>query len=126
MAVALLTDHPLAARRQVDLLELRGVPVIRFPTNRGAGTNKVIHSAFLAHGFSPNIVQEAPPTHTIVSPVGAGAGIGFVIASASHIKLPGVVLVPVPGIPPIPLALAWRDDEGLSEILCNRPWLVLT
>lgn len=55
--------------------------------------------------------QEVPDTHTIMSLVGAGAGIGFVPASAGHIKLPGVVLVPVPEIPPVPLALAWREDD---------------
>jgi DNA-binding transcriptional LysR family regulator len=117
VAVALPADHPLAGRRHIDLLELRGQPVISYPTNRGAGTVTVIHSAFLAHGFSPNIVQEAPDTHTIMSLVGAGAGIGFVIASASHIKLPGVVLVPVPDIPPIPLALAWHEDDTNPALL---------
>ena len=55
----------------------------------------LINYAFLAHGFGPNIVQEAPDTHTILSLVGAGAGIGFVPITADHIKLPGVVLIPV-------------------------------
>jgi DNA-binding transcriptional LysR family regulator len=112
MAVALPADHPLAARRQVSLLDLRDEPVISHPTNRGAGVVTVIHNAFLAHGFSPNIVQEAPDTHTILSLVGAGAGIGYVPVSAGHIKLPGVVLVPVSDIPDIPLALAWREDHA--------------
>jgi hypothetical protein len=86
--------------------------MIGYPANRGAGVVTVIHSAFLAHGFSPNLVQEAPDTHTIMSLVGAGSGIGFVPLAAGHIKLPGVVLVPVPDIPPIPLALAWRYDDA--------------
>jgi DNA-binding transcriptional LysR family regulator len=112
MAVALPADHPLADRPQVGLPELRDEPVISLLANRGAGLLTVIHSAFLAHGFSPNIVQEAPDTHTIMSLVGAGAGIGLVPASAGHIKLPGVVLVPVPDIPAIPLALAWRENDA--------------
>jgi DNA-binding transcriptional LysR family regulator len=72
----------------------------------------LINDAFLAHGFGPNIVQEAPDTHTILSLVGAGAGIGFVPITADHIKLPGVVLIPVTDIPDIPLAMAWREHDG--------------
>jgi DNA-binding transcriptional LysR family regulator len=117
IAVALPADHPLATRQEIALSELRDESVISYPANRGAGTLTVIHSAFLAHGFSPNIVQEAPDTHTIMSLVGAGAGIGFVLASAGHIKLPGVVLIPVPDIPPIPLALAWRENDTNPALL---------
>jgi DNA-binding transcriptional LysR family regulator len=111
MSVALPADHPLAGRHQVGLSELRDEPVISLLRNRGAALVTLIHSAFLEHGFSPNIVQEVPDTHTIMSLVGAGVGIGLVPASAGHIKLPGVVLVPVPDIPPVPLALAWREDD---------------
>jgi DNA-binding transcriptional LysR family regulator len=111
MAVALPADHPLAGRSQISLAELRDQPVISYPSNRGAGVLTVIHGAFLAQGFTPNILQEAPDTHTIMLLVGAGAGIGFVPVTAGHIKLPGVVLVPVPDIPPLPLALAWREDD---------------
>lgn len=111
MSAVLPADHPLAGRAEVRLPELRDEPVISLLSNHGAAVLTVIQSAFLAHGFSPNIVQEAPDTHTIMSLVGAGAGIGFVPASAEHIKPPGVVLVPVPEIPPVPLALAWREHD---------------
>jgi DNA-binding transcriptional LysR family regulator len=107
----------LAAREKIDLVELRDQPVITNPPNSGAVMLTVIHGAFLAHGFSPNIVQVAPDTHTIMSLVGAGAGIGFVPVSAGHIKLPGVVLVPVPDIPPTPLALAWREHDTNPALL---------
>jgi DNA-binding transcriptional LysR family regulator len=117
IAAVLPADHPLADRQQVSLLDLRDEPVISHPTKRGAGTVTVIHGAFLAHGFSPNIVQEAPDTHTIMSLVGAGAGIGYVPISAGHIKLPGVVLVPVADIPAVPLALAWRQDDTNPALL---------
>jgi DNA-binding transcriptional LysR family regulator len=112
ITAALPSGHPLANRDQVSLPELRDEPVISLLADRGAGLLTVIHNAFLAHGFSPRIVQQAPDTHTILSLVGAEVGIGFVPASAAHIKLPGVVLVPVPEIPPIPLALAWREHDA--------------
>jgi DNA-binding transcriptional LysR family regulator len=111
MAVALPSDHPLATKQEVHLLDLRDELVISYAANRGPGMVSLIHSTFLKHGFSPNIAQEAPDTHTIMSLVGAGAGIGFVPVAAGHIKLPGVVLVPVPDIPAIPLVLGWRKND---------------
>lgn len=111
ITVALPTEHPLATRREVGVLDLRDEPVVSHPTNRGAGIVALIHRAFLKHGTSPNLVQEAPDTHTILSLVGAGVGIGFVPASAAHLKVPGVVLLPVSDIPPLPLALAWRKND---------------
>ncbi|MFC5750886.1 LysR substrate-binding domain-containing protein [Actinomadura rugatobispora] len=103
--------HPLAHRDRVRLAELRGEPVISYPSKRASGTVTLLHSAFLAQGFSPNIVQEAPDTHTIMLLAAVGAGIGFVPMSASHLKVPGVVLVPVSDMPALPLALAWREGD---------------
>jgi DNA-binding transcriptional LysR family regulator len=60
---------------------------------------------------SPPTNDSAPDTHTMLSLVGAGAGIGLVPVSAGHLEVPGVVLVPVTGVPPVPLALAWREDD---------------
>ncbi|MER5914341.1 LysR substrate-binding domain-containing protein [Streptomyces sp. NPDC001982] len=111
MAVALPADHPLADRPHVELRDLRDELVINYLTERGGAVPNVVQSAFLEHGFSPNVIQSAPDVHAIMSLVGAGAGIGFVPLSVSHIRLPGVVLVPVPEIPPLPLALAWSEDD---------------
>ncbi|MEZ0073884.1 LysR substrate-binding domain-containing protein [Planotetraspora sp. GP83] len=117
MAVALPADHPLADRPHVDLYDLRDLPVISYSTGRGVAVPHVVQSAFLERGFTPNVVQSAPDAHTIMSLVGAGAGIGFVPISAGHIKLPGVVLVPVPEIAPLPLALAWAEDDDNPALL---------
>ncbi|MGW9029422.1 LysR substrate-binding domain-containing protein [Streptomyces sp. NPDC055722] len=111
MAVALPADHPLADRPHVGLAELRDEPVIGYPTDRGGTVPTLIQGAFLSHGINPHVAQVAPDVHTVLSLVGAGVGIGFAPMSAGHIQLPGVVLVPVPDIPPIPLALAWREDD---------------
>jgi DNA-binding transcriptional LysR family regulator len=112
IVVALPVGHPLADRTEIRLVDVRDEPVISHPRHRGSGTVTVIHNAFLAQGFSPNVVQEAPDTHTLLSLVGAGVGIGFVPSAADHIKLPGVVLVPVPDIPPVTLVLAWREADA--------------
>ncbi|PKW16837.1 DNA-binding transcriptional LysR family regulator [Saccharopolyspora spinosa] len=117
MAAALPEDHRLARRRQVRIRDLLAEPIVGYPSNRGAGTVTRIHSAFLEHGSSPNIVQEAPDTHTIILMVAIGTGIGLVPVSASHLKVPGVVLVPIVDMPPLPLALAWRGDDRNPVLL---------
>ncbi|MEG9518462.1 LysR substrate-binding domain-containing protein [Saccharopolyspora indica] len=111
LAVALPEHHRLVGRG-VGMADLRGEPVISYPTNRGSVVNQLVQAACLRHGFSPRFVQEAPDTHTILSLVGAGSGIGLVPATAGHLKVPGVVLVPVHDAPPVPLALVWRADDA--------------
>ncbi|MEU6262807.1 LysR substrate-binding domain-containing protein [Saccharopolyspora shandongensis] len=111
LAAALPEDHRLARARQLGLDDLRGESFISYPTNRGSVVNQLVQAACLRHGYSPDFVQEAPDTHTILSLVGAGSGVSLVPSTAAHLKVPGVVLVPVHDAPPIPLALVWREDD---------------
>ncbi|MGH3436890.1 MAG: LysR family transcriptional regulator [Sciscionella sp.] len=110
MAAALPSGHRWAERASIDLTEFVDQPIIGYPSGRGSAIAGVIDSSFINQGINPHIVQEAPDTHTIMLLVGTGAGIGFVPATAGHLKVPGVVLVPVRGIPPLGLAIAWRPD----------------
>lgn len=111
-AAVLPIGHPLADRDQVTIADLQAEPIISYPSNRGSAAVTLIHSAFVDRGFTPNIVQEAPDTHTIMLLVAVGTGIGVVPVSADHLRVPGIVLVPVADMPPFPLALAWRRDHG--------------
>ncbi|MHA6800212.1 LysR substrate-binding domain-containing protein [Bounagaea algeriensis] len=111
LVMAVPTGHALAEQDQGSLDDIKDEPIITYPTGRGSVVNQIVQAACLQRGFSPHFAQEAPDTHTILSLVGAGSGIGLVPASAGHLELPGVVLVPLPGAPAIPLALAWREDD---------------
>lgn len=111
VAAVLPVDHRLAERAEVTLAELRYEPIVSYPSNRGSATVTMIHGAYRDHGYIPNIVQEAPDTHTLMLLVAVGGGIGFVPTSADHIKVPGVRLVLVTDMPHLPLALAWRRDD---------------
>lgn len=112
LAAAVSADHPLAEREHIELADLAGETFIGYTANRGSVVNHVVREAFAELGFLLEWGQEAPDTHTILSLVGAGAGIGVVPLTAGHLKLPGVVLVPVRDAPSLPLALAWRDDDA--------------
>nr|WP_228047128.1 LysR substrate-binding domain-containing protein [Saccharopolyspora sp. HNM0983] len=111
LAAAVSADHPLAERDLIGLDDLRPETFISYTANRGSVVNQVVREACADLGFVPDFGQEAPDTHTILSLVGAGAGIGMVPLTAGHLKLPGVVLVPVTDAPLLPLALAWREDD---------------
>ncbi|MBB5156763.1 LysR substrate-binding domain-containing protein [Saccharopolyspora phatthalungensis] len=111
LAVALPEDHRLAGARRVGLADLRNESFISYPANRGSVVNQLVQAACMQHDYSPNFVQEAPDTHTILSLVGAGSGISLVPMTAGHLKVPGVVLVSVHDAPSIPLALVWRRDD---------------
>ncbi|SDZ35008.1 transcriptional regulator, LysR family [Saccharopolyspora shandongensis] len=111
LAVALPDGHRLAGEWRVGLDDLRGESFISYPTNRGSVVNQLVQAACLQRGYNPNFVQEAPDTHTILSLVGAGSGISLVPMTAAHLKVPGVVLVPVHDAPSVPLALVWREGD---------------
>lgn len=112
LAAVLPAEHELADREQIHLSELSEERFVCYPTDRGSVVNQVVLAACLQHGFSPNFAQEAPDTHTIMSLVGAGAGIGLVPLSAGHLEVPGVVVAQVFDAPQVPLGLAWREDDG--------------
>lgn len=111
LVVAVPTGHAFAGAEPIALEQLRDEPIVTYPTGRGSVVNQVVQAACLQRGFSPHFVQEAPDTHTILSLVGAGSGVGLVPASAGHLELPGVALVPLSDAPIIPLALAWRTED---------------
>ncbi|MEU5846644.1 LysR substrate-binding domain-containing protein [Saccharopolyspora shandongensis] len=111
LAVALPDGHRLAGEWRVGLDDLQGESFISYPTNRGSVVNQLVQAACLQRGYNPNFVQEAPDTHTILSLVGAGSGISLVPMTAGHLKVPGVVLVPVHDAPSVPLALVWREGD---------------
>lgn len=112
LTVAVPAAHELSTCDAVGLNQLRGERFISYPTNRGSVINQAVQAACLRNGYNPEFAQEAPDTHTVLSLVGAGAGIGVVPQTAGHLEVPGVVLVPVHDAPAVPLALAWRSDDS--------------
>lgn len=112
LVAAVPVDHPLAARSGLVLGDLHGLPFVNYPPGRGSVVREMLHAAFLEQGIVPEESQEAPDTHTILSLVGAGAGLGLIPAPAEHLGVPGVTLLPVDDAPSVPLGLAWRADEA--------------
>jgi DNA-binding transcriptional LysR family regulator len=112
LVAALPTRHPLAARATVPLRALGPEPFVLFPRQPRPGWIDVVLDACRSAGFRPAVVQETLELSTAVALVGAGVGVSLVPASASALRLRGVVYRPLQ--PPVPTTrlLAVRRAEG--------------
>lgn len=106
--LALPREHRLAARRDIALSELAGVPLILFPRRNGPELHDAMLLACRDSGFSPHIVQEVEKKSTTLALVGAGIGCAFVPASAEGAR-EDVVFRPVHGpLPQVELYWVWE------------------
>lgn len=111
LVVAVPAEHRLAGRDVVELGDLAGEPFIGYPSQRMAVLRAAVDGACRQAGFAARVVQEAPDTHTLVSLVSAGVGVGLVLDPADELAVPGVVLRPLTSEHVVPLGLAWRTDN---------------
>jgi DNA-binding transcriptional LysR family regulator len=110
--VALPAGHPLAQRRRVPLARLSAEPLVLFPRNQAPGFHDLLVASLATVGRTPEIVQYAPETTTIIGLVAAGMGVSLVPASVARLGLDGVVYRPVPGAPRAELAAITRSGEA--------------
>lgn len=112
LMLALPSEHRLAAKRMVSMVDLAGEPFLISPRTIGPSFYDRLIAHFQAHGTSPNIIQEVRPMPTLVGLVAAGVGIGFVTAGIARAARPGVTFRPVRPTPPsLPLAVAWLGRQ---------------
>jgi DNA-binding transcriptional LysR family regulator len=90
--VAALSDkHPLADRKRISLVHLKGEPLILFARELGPlAWDKTIGLCERA-GFRPTIVQDAPEWLTVLRLVSSGLGFSIAPACVATIRTPGVV-----------------------------------
>src|SRR5699024_5108943 len=91
------SDHSLASRAAVDLRDVAGANWVMFSGHQGSSVRDMGMRLTRRAGFSPRIVQEAPDSYTILGLVAAGVGVTLTVSSVSHVKTPGLALVPVAG-----------------------------
>jgi DNA-binding transcriptional LysR family regulator len=109
--VALPVDHPLAARDTVPFADLADEPFLALPEEAGAARDHWL-ATDARDGRPPVIGAEiAGPEETYEAIV---AGQGVVLLAAGNAPLltrGGVTTRPVPDLPPVRLALAWRHPD---------------
>jgi DNA-binding transcriptional LysR family regulator len=109
--VALPADHALAALRRVPLRRLASEPLVLFPREQAPGYHDLLTGRLAATGTTPQIVQYAPETITIIGLVAAGIGVSPVAASVANLALPGVVYRPLQGAPATELLAVHRGED---------------
>ena len=109
--VALPDTHPLAARTEVDFVDLADEPFLALPPASG-----VLRDHWLAldarGGRAPRIGAEVASSEETYEALVAGLGVCLVAAgNAPLITLGGVTTRPVRGVGPSRYALAWRRED---------------
>ena len=109
--VAVCATHPLADRREVEFAEIADEPFVALPTAAGA-----LRDFWLAidqrSGRPPVVAAQATSADETFEIVASGAAVHLVAEGNAVIYArPGIVCIPVNGLPPAQLAVAWRRPD---------------
>jgi DNA-binding transcriptional LysR family regulator len=113
LVIALHHSHPLAARKRLSLEDLEGCPLVLFSSGPRPNFTDLVFSLFQQLGLKPVVSQTVEDSVTGVALVAAGFGACLVPGSVSHVKLPGVVFIPLTKIPAgiVDLNCMYRKDD---------------
>ncbi|WP_413728257.1 LysR substrate-binding domain-containing protein [Sodalis sp. RH19] len=122
--VALYEEHPLCKKKVLTLRDLDNEPMILYPDAPVAGLIDVIADAFRAEKAALRIEQKVEDVVTCIALVASRFGICVTTASASNLRLPGVVYRPLKSahLKDIELSCLYRREDN-SPIL--RAFLAL-
>jgi DNA-binding transcriptional LysR family regulator len=109
--VALSSKHPLATRQAISFADLMDEPIVALPDSAGPS-----RSFWLAleerRGREPRIAAEVTSADETFEVVSSGAGVALLAEGNAIIYArPGIACVPVEGLGPARLAVAWRHDD---------------
>lgn len=110
-------DHRFAARASLTIAELLDEPIIAAPASAGAWRDYWIAASARA-GRPATIAGEAATYESEFTAVSRGLGISFTASGASRdYQRPGIVFVPIEGMPPAHVALAWNRRSPSPQVL---------
>ncbi|GAA1088521.1 LysR substrate-binding domain-containing protein [Nocardiopsis exhalans] len=114
--------HRLAERETVSIAECRDEPFVALPAAPGSIVRETFIRAAYEAGFSPDIVQVASDSWTLMALVGAGVGLSFTLDTAvANVPRDRIRLVRLAEeFTPSYARLAWRRDAvspALREVL---------
>lgn len=118
MAV-LAPDHPLAARKQVQLTDLADSPLILYPQQPAAFFARFIEGLYRDAGVTPFVAQRADEIQTAIALVAAGLGVTYVAESVAKLGRPDVVYRPLRGAAAsqlTTLSATFRSDEASPHL----------
>jgi DNA-binding transcriptional LysR family regulator len=109
---ALSTAHPLAGRREIEFAEILGEPFAALPASAGSLRDFWL-AADSRGGQAPLVAAEVSSADEAFEVVASGAAIKLLSeGNAAIYARPGIVCIPVSGLDPARLAIAWhRGDQ---------------
>jgi DNA-binding transcriptional LysR family regulator len=109
--VAISARHPLAGRHTIDFAEIVNEPVAALPAS--AGSQRDFWLAVDARaGQSPRVAAEVSAADEKLEIVSSGAAITLLAGGNADIYArEGIVCIPVSGLEPARLAIAWRRGD---------------
>ena len=115
------SDHALAAaKREISLRDLANEPLVLYARAIGSGLYQKIVDLCRDAGFTPNVVQEANATPTMMGLVAAGIGISILPASLERLSFKGLSFIPLQepkAQTAVWLAKRWDDRSTLVRQL---------
>lgn len=109
--------HKLARQKSISPASLRDEPFVYYPRSAGARAFEKPLAIFEAHGFRPQIVQEASHWLTILRLVSAGLGVSVAPACVRRIESDDVVCLPLRGSSAVStIELAVRTGDTRSTV----------
>jgi len=132
LVVGLPADHPLAARKAIDIADLSNEPFVVISPHSVLHT--VVYILCQQAGFKPRVAQEANQLLTVLSLVQSGLGVALVPSRLARFAPEAVRLIPLTepvatdmgiacSVDAVPLirnfvaaALAVSDSDPLSEV----------
>lgn len=105
--------HPLASKASLHLSELQHYPLVLFPSGTRPSFIDKVMDLCRREGFLPKISQEVGDAVSGVALVASGFGLCLVPESATSLKLPGVVYIPLQDAPhaTVDLSCIYRRDD---------------
>lgn len=97
LVIAMPDEHPLSRKPALKLADLRNDAFLTFADPPGVGIGQAVLDHCRSAGFEPRITQKVSEIATLISLVAAGLGVGLVVESISHLRLPGVCYRPLEG-----------------------------
>jgi len=114
--VALSTRHPLARRHTVEFSEIIDEPFAALPASAGPLRHFWLASAH-RQGKPPRVAAEVTTADEVFELVGSGTAVTLLAeGNATIYSRPGITCIPVTGLEPAQLAIAWRRGDRRAAV----------
>ncbi|MEX0326121.1 MAG: LysR family transcriptional regulator [Puniceicoccaceae bacterium] len=117
VAVIVPDNHPLAARKSVDLVEFAGDTFVTLHEERFPGRKELMADMFSKAGIQPDVTMRAGGLSELLGLVGAGSGVALAPADLGNLPHPGVVFLKLKKPQRAMLfSAAWRKTGDLTGV----------